>query len=323
MPNFDPITTSSFFTEVYFFTRDAELDEEEGLRLSEATSFGYLKEESVYLVTNWHVVSGKNSVSGELLDQQHGSVPSHLKVHSYVQMTSGGLGGDLPFSPLLPAKFWLPLKNDEGIPIWLEHQRFGGRADIAVIPLGDILQYKPVLSGGHPEYGSIETPLNSIENLSSARLNAVNDIREADISLPVGESLFLVGYPFGRNSPSGPIPVWKQGTIASEPELWIDGIPMFFIDAATRPGMSGSPVVAKMFGSYQNTEGATVVAGSASRRFVGVYSGRVPSDKDSVSSSVTEDIEEWIFKAQLGRVFPRTSVDEIISEGVSGKERLP
>src|SRR5690242_7246944 len=52
--------------------------------------------------------------------------------------------------------------------------------------------------------------------------------------------LFVIGYP--QNTENF-YPIWKSGTIASEPNLMPLGIPFFYIDATTRKGMSGSPVV--------------------------------------------------------------------------------
>nr|WP_157649969.1 serine protease [Burkholderia ubonensis] len=64
-----------------------------------------------------------------------------------------------------------------------------------------------------------------------------------DISVGVGTDLFIVGFPYGY-SPTQPFPVYKRGTVASEPLLPHEGLPYFLIDANTAPGMSGSPVFA-------------------------------------------------------------------------------
>lgn len=44
-----------------------------------------------------------------------------------------------------------------------------------------------------------------------------------DIAVDVTSSLFIVGYPWGQ-SVSPHLPIWKKGTIASEPKLIFDGI---------------------------------------------------------------------------------------------------
>lgn len=58
----------------------------------------------------------------------------------------------------------------------------------------------------------------------------------------VATEVFMLGYPKGLTL-QGSIPVWKPGSIASEPLFAIlDGAPAFFVDALTRDGMSGAPV---------------------------------------------------------------------------------
>ena len=64
-----------------------------------------------------------------------------------------------------------------------------------------------------------------------------------DIELTVGGELFIVGFPFGIGAGDF-LPIWKRGTIASEPNFQPNGLDMFYIDATTKPGMSGSPVFA-------------------------------------------------------------------------------
>jgi len=59
----------------------------------------------------------------------------------------------------------------------------------------------------------------------------------------VTSGLSIVGFPFGITGGGG-LGVWVQGTIATEPSLDFDGMPRFLIDSRTRPGQSGSPVLA-------------------------------------------------------------------------------
>ncbi|WP_244846811.1 serine protease [Caballeronia sp. SL2Y3] len=80
----------------------------------------------------------------------------------------------------------------------------------------------------------------------------------SDISLGVGADLFIVGFPYGY-IPIQPFPVYKRGTIASEPLLSHEDLPYFLIDANTAPGMSGSPVFAiekrlKMLATFEEAE---------------------------------------------------------------------
>jgi hypothetical protein len=101
-------------------------------------------------------------------------------------------------------------------------------------------------------------------------------------------------------SGGGQLPIWKRATIATEPDFDLDGLPKFYIDTATREGMSGSPVYAQEVG-YWLPEGesdqskATLGKG---RRFLGVYSGRLGADDE--------------FKAQRGIVWKESALISLI-----------
>jgi hypothetical protein len=74
----------------------------------------------------------------------------------------------------------------------------------------------------------------------------------------------------------GKFPIWKTGHVASDIDLDWDNKPAFLIDATTKSGMSGSPVIAKRVSIYQTSNGNTI--GNAVK-FLGVYSGREISDQ--------------------------------------------
>lgn len=57
-----------------------------------------------------------------------------------------------------------------------------------------------------------------------------------------------------------------------------DGKPTFLIDATTRGGMSGSPVVLRLTGGYPTRNGGMVLAGGMATKFLGVYAGRIHDD---------------------------------------------
>lgn len=100
---------------------------------------------------------------------------------------------------------------------FLEHPRRADGVDIAAVPV---------------------TPPSDGLFLTQGSLGLVEDIE-----LMVGGELFIVGFPFGIGAGDF-LPIWKRGTIASEPNFQPNGLNMFYIDATTKPGMSGSPVFA-------------------------------------------------------------------------------
>jgi hypothetical protein len=91
--------------------------------------------------------------------------------------------------------------------------------------------------------------------------------------------LSIIGFPFGITG-GGALGIWVQGTVATEPSVDFDELPCLLVDSRTRPGQSGSPVIAYRPSGYQTEEGSTVMTGQAAERFVGVYSGRINQESD-------------------------------------------
>jgi hypothetical protein len=119
----------------------------------------------------------------------------------------------------------------------------------------------------------------------------------SDLSLSIGLDVFILGYPFGIG-PSG-YPIWKRGSIASEPEVLTENQPYILVDTASRPGMSGSPVIRRSWSNHTFSNGDVITRPGAATKFVGIYSGRLN----------TVDPKD----AQLGRVWPAFFVPEILS----------
>jgi hypothetical protein len=104
----------------------------------------------------------------------------------------------------------------------------------------------------------------------------------------------IIGFPFGLST-AGAWPIWKTGHIASDPDLDYDDRPAFLIDATTRAGMSGSPVVLRSYGGYASSKAHMVIGGGPGTRFLGVYSGRIHN------------------QAEIGRVWRPSSIKEILA----------
>ena len=79
----------------------------------------------------------------------------------------------------------------------------------------------------------------------------------------------LTGYPYGYFDHKNWLPIWKTGTIASEPSYDFEGKPLMLVDISAFPGMSGSPAFAVANGAYQTVDGPTTVG--QVRMFLGIY----------------------------------------------------
>lgn len=247
--------------------------------LSNGSGFYWCKDDCWYLVTNWHNLSGLNPDTGKPLDEIRGGVPNRVQTRLYQQ--SG-----VPNEQGIVALHWvgmpIELNDADGEPLWFEHPVHGRKVDVAVLPMPAAFKSTAFL---------VRTPYE-VEG-------------DAVLQPTVGQEVFVLGYPIGLVT-GLPIPLWKGGYIASEPTMEPNGLPLIFIDAATRPGMSGSLVISKhlLFGGYDKKDGTRSNTLLALRyKVLGVYSGRLDP------SSVAE--------AQIGRVWKTEVIDEIIE----GKKR--
>jgi hypothetical protein len=69
------------------------------------------------------------------------------------------------------------------------------------------------------------------------------NVENQDIPIEIGSDVFILGYPLGFSHFMG-TPIWKRGSIASEPHLMTqDSKRRVVLDATTRMGMSGGPVI--------------------------------------------------------------------------------
>ncbi|MEX2672460.1 MAG: serine protease [Phycisphaeraceae bacterium] len=140
-----------------------------------------------------------------------------------------------------------PLLDENKEPLWIEHPT-GKAVDVVALPL-------TIFAGSDVRFHPLSL-----------------DMAEFDLAIACGEPVQVIGFPQSFTG-RGRLPIWKTGHIASEPEIDYDDQPVFLIDATTRGGMSGSPVVARRLNGYATRGGGTVI-GNGGTRFLGVYAGR-------------------------------------------------
>ena len=231
--------------------------------LGGATAFLWFRfDQRLSLVTNWHVVSGRNNETGEVTHKL-GGIPDHLRVHVPLN--------DREEPPLIVK---VATVDSDGEPLWVEHPEYGRSVDIAAL---DIALPPPGEASHMP----------------------INAIRTVALKQRIGMQIFILGYPFGRLGIG--MPVWKQATFASEPYFAASKHQRYLIvDSASRPGMSGSPVIQRAHGEIELEDGhGRVVSGDGAVNFIGIYSGRFHTNDPS--------------DAQLGRVWPATLVQEVVA----------
>lgn len=249
---------------------------EEVISSASATGFYWELDGKSYLVSNLHCFTGWNyelncSLSPKSL------VPTHVEFGLTIETE---IAHSSNHSAVNFQRRRAALMIEEN-PAWLIHPEFGTDVDVAVLPLFGTTM------------ADVNTELGGLSMLSTAA-NCFGDW--VSFSPAAGDDVYVLGFPFGDKM--GSLPIWKRGSIATEPDIDVEGLPKIFVDTATREGMSGSPVIVSRKG-YTAPNGVfddEAVFGDA-HRFLGVYSGRIGSELQGL---------------QLGVIWKSRVIDEII-----------
>jgi len=211
------------------------------------------------LITNFHVVSGRQPKTRRLLPDAPVQ-PDRL----LIALLADGA----------KSLVWMPhiqLLLDGTTEGWIEHPTLGHSFDVVALPLA-----KP----------------------ARARLFPYSRESGASLAIHMASQVAIIGFPHGIST-GGLLPIWKSGTIASETDNDITGVDYFLVDSNTRKGMSGSPVIARRFGTALHESGG-VGLGGVTDRVLGVYAGRMLDAPD----------------VTIGRVWVWEKVQELIDHAV-------
>jgi len=147
----------------------------------------------------------------------------------------------------------LPLFTTEQRPIWISPNN-PPDADVAILPI--------------PSAAYRDCNINCLSP----------DWASADLRVRPTSRVTLIGYPYGYYDSTNQLPVWKTGSVATEPDIDFDGKPLFLVDVSAFPGMSGSPAVAVAHGTYETGDGNVSVGGI--RRFLGIFASMQIREED-------------------------------------------
>lgn len=236
----------------------------------QGTAFFYKTDNADYLVTNWHNVTGVNNISLKAIHSL-GLLPNVIRIH-YKKWV------DDEKKIMQSVHTDYPLYNDEA-PVWYEHKN-RHKVDVVAIPI-------------------ITSSLNKFAN---EFINLVD--QEDKLDVYAGMDCFILGFPENLSGPAN-TPIWKRGSIAAEPYL----DQPYFVDAATRKGMSGSPIVARhsgIFGLDGGKFNSDTIIGTV-EKFIAVYSGRVGDDA---------------LGFQLGKAWQASVLADILTLRTKGKNPL-
>lgn len=212
----------------------------DGQPLATGTGFVAISRFGPVLVTNRHNVTGRHQETNQPLSPT-GGVPNEILI---VHNRANRLGEWIPrIEPLF----------DGDRQRWVEHPVLGQRADFVALPLtqNDDVQFYAY---------------NLAEN-------------EPKIAFGPADTVSVIGFPFGIQA-GGSLAVWATGFVASEPDIDFQDLPIFLIDCRSRPGQSGSAVIAYRGGGMVALEDGAAVFSGPVARFLGIYSGRINEQSD-------------------------------------------
>jgi len=236
--------------------------------LATASGFIYSHEQKMYLITNWHNVTGRDPISNHPLSNVHAGIPDVVSFHLRLKDGKGRSKAIL-----------VKLYEDDQLtrPKWLIHPKHKHNVDVVALEL------------------------EPIPDVIFSALNMSKDF-DNDIAPEVSDDAFIIGYPFEELRALG-LPIWKKASIASEPTMNEDRLPKLLVDTATRSGLSGAPVIYQRIGIHRMKDGSVQpdsVFGRI-RGFLGIYSGRIGKDEMKAQLGIVWKriaIEE-ILKAQI------------------------
>jgi Trypsin-like peptidase domain len=205
-----------------------------GKLLAEGTCFFVREDDRMWLVTNWHNLSGRDVSTGQPRLKE-GHVPTSLTFSAF--KLTGKEVQEYPQIEQVEVEVKL-CEDDFSGAVWLEHAEYGRKADVAALEVTGLVDGTLIKGVNDLEVGLEEEPY-------------------------VSQEVFILGYPFGLFTGS-PSPVWKRGSIAIDPHFDPHDLPKIYVDTATRKGMSGALVLAR----FDSANGVH------KDKVLGIYSGR-------------------------------------------------
>ncbi len=226
--------------------------------LGSASGFLCTYKHRYFLVTNWHVFSGKNFETKELINS-NAAIPEKIDFE-FASMTEKD--GDR-FRPIRVLGNKIPLYHD-GEPLYRTHPSNGSDYDVSVLEL------------------------DLIPQINDSTFDVSKEISK-ESKLAVMDQVFIVGYPLKTSTTPNDYPIYKAATVASEPDIYSK--PLFYVDGKTKKGMSGSPVIKKHGIKF---DGVTFTEGRID--LVGIYSGRngATSDESEAELGIVWHLKECV-----------------------------
>ena len=170
----------------------------------------------LFLVTNYHVVTGNEPLSSARAQGD--------RLQFYLHASRQDPADYFPVN--------IPLYTKTNDPVWIQSRPFP-EADVVLVPVVPAL---------YEDRGQLFT--------------FTEEHTRIDLKVRPTSQATLLGYPYGFFDTRNFLPVWKTGHLATEPSVDFQGEPVFLVDVSAFPGMSGAPVVGVSNGVYESESGA-------------------------------------------------------------------
>lgn len=175
--------------------------------------------------------------------------------------------------------------QEMGVPNWFVHPEFKEKVDVVAL--------------------KIDIPKEIL-------VHPISRIEFDQTKPTIADDIYILGFPY-RYTGGGNFPIWKRGSIASEPDIDLEGLPKILVDTASRSGMSGAPVIYRRRGIHNLDDDGQLTNESVIgeiQGFIGIYSGRLKADSDP-----------YDLRAQLGIVWKARVIEEIILGNIRDKNK--
>lgn len=243
-----------------------------------------------YLLTALHVLTGRHWETKALLSPT-GFIPETYRLMFPVKTLMHPRGHLISWHEFKIE----PFADSEEISPWLVHPTLRENVDVAVLPLKDLPErfIQEFRKSGQADHDS--------------SVYAVDWTHQPQVTTRVGDDVFVVGFPENIELGGGNFPIWKRGSLATEPDSPVKGLPMVLVDTGTRAGMSGSPVLRRVPAGLVPVATGLEARSEATCELFGVYSGRYGADE---------------LTSQLGIVWKREVIEQILRNPTFGKSSL-
>ncbi|MGK2908187.1 MAG: hypothetical protein ACSLE1_00035 [Sphingobium sp.] len=232
-----------------------EIMNADGELFTHGTVFFYKMQADIYFVTAWHVAAGRNFFSRER--NPAGLIPTSFRCYLPQFSQIGELLN------IITDAVALDLHESAVGKLVEPPTAFGVPVDIAV----GKLTVSSIRQGSFTSQGLNEFSWGIKERVGNP------------IQTMVGADIFVLGYPL-KTYEGTRTPIWKRGSLATEPSFAITPKGSFLIDVNSTTGMSGGPIIRRVTTITANNVDLGIVQELHDEMVLGIYSGRALSQSE-------------------------------------------